>query len=434
MTTADAYLWPWLLGGFVFILSNALLVATELALLRVCLSHFEPELAERLRERPATRKLIDNAESTARLLRTASFLSVSCYALMLIRVTHIVFCRVQEAHNTYLGVGAGIVVMAAGSGLFLLFGVLLPRIIGLRHPEGVLKAGRPVLVIYMPLDKLAVVPMRHLIAWFMRMFGVKDAPGLESLGFEEQIEHSGEGGEPMPIMARKIFRNALQMRGLTVSDVLLPRHQVQWMDIHDSAEVNLKLARDTGHTRFPLCDRDLDRCVGLVHIKDIFRKGVNPRTLDMRKIKREILRLSPDVDVGDALQTLLIRRQHMALVVDEFRGAEGIVTLERLLELLVGEIRDEFDVEEDNIKRMPNGEYSVSGLTPVYELERELDMEFTNKEVSTFGGQITAELGRIPEQGEHLKLDGLEIVVTEVDERRVIRARPHPAANSDNEE
>jgi magnesium and cobalt transporter len=124
----------------------------------------------------------------------------------------------------------------------------------------------------------------------------------------------------------------------------------------------------------------------------------------------------------------------MALVVDEFRGAEGIVTLERLLELLVGDIRDEFDQEEDNIRRMPNGEYSVSGLAPAYEVERALEVEFADREVSTFGGQITAFLGRIPAQGERLKLDGLDVVVTEVDERRVIRARVHPLPKEPEEE
>ena len=423
MTTADASLWPWILGGVAFILSNALLVATELALLRVCLSHFEPELTERLRERPDTRKLIDNAEATARLLRSASFLSVSCYALMLFRISHIVFCRAYDGLGLYAGISASLLTLIVGCSLFLFFGVLLPRVIGLRHPEGVLTNSRQALLIYSPLDRLVVTPMRLLIGRLLKLLGVEDVPGLESLGFEEQIEHSGEGHAPMPVMARRVFRNALQMRGLTVSDVILPRHQVQWMDLNDSVEANLKLARDTGHTRFPICNGDLDRCVGMVHIKDIFRRGMNPRTIDLRRIKRDILRLSPDVSVEDAMHLMLTKRQHMALVVDEFRGAEGIITLERLLELLVGDIRDEFDTEEDNIKRMPNGDFSVSGLTPVYELERTLEMEFQNRGVSTFGGQITAELGRIPTQGEHMKLDGLDVIVTEVDERRVIRAR-----------
>jgi CBS domain containing-hemolysin-like protein len=424
MIAANASLWALAPVGVLLILSNALLVASELALLRVCLSHFEPLLAEKLREEPAIKKLIENAEGTARLLRTSSFLGAGCYALLLFRMAQVAFWRAGGAHaGAFL---ASALILFAGTGLFLFFGILLPRVAGLRHPGTVLRIAGRSLFLYAPLDYAVVRPMRIIISAFMRRMGVKDVPGLESLGFEEQIEHPGEGVEPMSAMARRIFRNALEMRGLVLSDVLLPRHQVQWMDLNDSVEENLRLARETGHTRFPLCIGDLDRCVGLIHIKDVFRRGTGPRGLDLRRLKRDILRLAPETSVEEAMHTLLSGRQHLALVVDEFRGAEGIVTLERLLELLVGDIRDEFDVEEDNIRRMPNGDYSVSGLAPVYEVERALDLEFRNEEVSTFGGQITAELGRIPAQGERLKLDGLDIVVTEVDERRVIRARVRP--------
>lgn len=433
MNPADSSLWPLVLAGVLLIGSNALLVASELALLRACLAHFEPDLAERLREDLPARRLIDNAEGTARLLRAASFLGVGGYGLVLFRETEIVFFRTGAAHGMWVSVVLSALALVAGIALFLFFGVLLPRVAGLRNPEKVLKFAGRTLFLYAPLDYLAVRPMRGIIVRLMSWVGVRDVPGLESLGFEEQLEHPGAGAKPMPVMARTIFTNALEMRGLVVSDVLLPRHQVQWMDLNDSVEANLRLARETGHTRFPLCMGDLDRCVGLIHIKDIFRHGANPRTLDLRRLKREILRIAPETGVEEAMHLLLSQRQHMALVVDEFRGAEGIVTLERLLELLVGDIHDEFDVEEDNIRRMSNGEYSVSGLAPAYEVERALEMEFKNRAVSTFGGQITAELGRIPAKGERLALDGLDIVVTEVDERRVIRARVRPVPPAEEE-
>ncbi len=432
MNAADASLWSLAPVGVLFILSNALLVASELALLRACLAHFEPGLADRLREEPSTRRLLDDAEGTARLLRTASFLGAGCYALVLFRMGYVAYFR-AGGEGLFPLLAAGLL-LACGTGLFLFFGVLLPRVAGLRHPEGTLRLAARALYLYAPLDYLVVKPMRFLVSAFMRRVGVRDVPGLESLGFEEQIEREDSGEDSLPPMARRIFKNALEMRGLVVSDVLLPRHQVQWMDLNDSVEANLRLARETGHTRFPLCIGDLDRCVGLIHIKDVFRRGSGPRGLDLRKLKREILRISPETSVEEAMHTLLSRRQHMALVVDEFRGAEGIVTLERLLELLVGDIRDEFDQEEDNIRRMPNGEYSVAGLAPAYEVERALEMEFADREVSTFGGQITAFLGRIPAQGERLRLDGLDIVVTEVDERRVIRARVHRLPTDPEEE
>ncbi|MBN1403479.1 MAG: HlyC/CorC family transporter [Opitutales bacterium] len=434
MNAADANLLPLFGAGILLMLLNGVLVAAELALLRVCLSHFEPELAERLREREALRSMIDHAESTVRLARSSSLLCVILYAFTLLRAAQVVYVRSEAAWGTYGALAAALCLFAFGYGLYAMCGIILPRALGLKHPAPALGAGRVALFFFAPLRLLVLKPIRALTTALLRMAGVKDLPGLESLGFEEQIEHSNEGSQPMPVMARKIFRNALDMRGLVVSDVLLPRHQVQWMDLNDSPEENMKLARQTGHTRFPLCDGDLDRCVGMVHIKDVFRKVKNQRRVDLPRIKREMLRISPDMSVEEALQLLLGKRQHMALVVDEFRGAEGIITLERLLELLVGDIRDEFDIEEDNIRKTPNGEYNVSGLTPVYELERELDVEFENQDVSSFGGLITAELGRIPEQGEHLVLDGLDVIVTEVDERRVIWARVRKTEEAPEEE
>lgn len=422
MNAFSVSIWPWAVGALLFLLSNALIVAAELALLRVRLSHFDQGLVDRLEERKSTRDFVNHTERTVRTLRSAGFFSVGLFVLSLLKLADSIFFHVHRAWGPLAGDVAGVLTLFLGAGFFLLFGVMLPRVIGLRHPERVLVNSRFILYLFTPLRHLVVDPMRILIRRFLRFFGVRDIPGLDSLAFEEQIE-SDDPDSAMPDMARRIFSNALQMRGLVVSDVLLPRHQVQWMDLGDSIHENMKLARRTGHTRFPLCDGDLDRCVGLVHVKDIFRSGVNPRNLDLRRVRRDILRISPDMSVEDAMQMLLARRQHMALVVDEFRGVEGIVTLERLLELLVGDIKDEFDVEEDNIRPVPNGDLHVSGLTPVYELERRLDMEFSNKDVSTFGGLITSELGRIPVRGERLSLDGLEIVVTEVDERRVIAAR-----------
>ncbi len=434
MNATDASLLPSLAAGLLPMLFNGVLVAAELALLRVCFSHFEPELADKLRARAALRPMMEHAERTVRLARSGSLLCVILYALALLRAADILFDSIEPRLGDYWAGAAAVTFFIVGYALYALFGVLLPRAIGLRHPEGALRVGRLALGLFAPLDWLVLGPVHAIIRRLLKAVGVEEVPGLDSLGLDAKPADGGQDtNQPAPI-AQRILSNALEMRSLVVSDVLLPRHQVQWMDLNDSPEANLKLARDTGHTRFPLCEGDLDRCLGLVHIKDIFRKVRNPRRLDLRRIKRDILRISPDMKVEEALQLLLGKRQHMALVVDEFRGAEGILTLERLLELLVGDIRDEFDVEEDNIRLMPNGEYSVSGLTPVYELERKLDVEFSNQALSSFGGLITAELGRIPASGELLSLDGLEIVVTEVDERRVISARVRKTEPHDEDE
>ena len=143
--------------------------------------------------------------------------------------------------------------------------------------------------------------------------------------------------------------------------------------------------------------------------------------IDFRRIKREMTQVDPQDPVEDALQKLLLSKTHMALVRDEFGGMVGVITMEQVIEELVGEIQDEFDAEETLIDQISHKEYRVSGLAPLRDVEETFGVELENKdEVTTFGGLITVELGRIPKTSESLVLNDLEVRITEVDETRVI--------------
>jgi len=188
--------------------------------------------------------------------------------------------------------------------------------------------------------------------------------------------------------------------------------------------VNLKVMKEAGHTRFPLCHSSLDDCIGILHIKDMFRLSGPLAAVDLVKVKRNVATFELETPLEAALERMLRAKFHMALAVDEFGGIVGVVTFESILEELVGEIQDEFDSEEDQIRalRAPHT-YRVSGLTPIHDLEEALGVEVENDEVSTFGGLITGELGRIPARGDTLSLAGMRITIDEVDERRVIAVR-----------
>jgi CBS domain containing-hemolysin-like protein len=222
--------------------------------------------------------------------------------------------------------------------------------------------------------------------------------------------------------ARSVFQNALCMNELDVSDVLLPRSQVEYLDINEPIEENIRVAMETGHTRFPLCDGDLDNTLGIIHIKDLFRTAKKLSTLDLRHFRRKTLRIPSTESLESALQKLLSNRVHMAIVIDEFGGTVGVLTFEAILEELVGDIHDEFDTEEAWIERLKDGSYKVSGLLPLHDLEETLGIEIDNDEVSTIGGLITQELGRIPVRGEVLELFGFLVRVDEVDPKRIISA------------
>ena len=227
-------------------------------------------------------------------------------------------------------------------------------------------------------------------------------------------------------VVKNIFYNAIKMSKLTVSHLLLPRNQVNCFNLLDPIEKNLEIARKSSHTRFPLIEGDLDKTIGIIHIKDLFRYQGDLKRLNLRNIIHVCIRLKETESVNEALKKLLRQRIHMALVVDEFGGTIGILPLEHILEELVGEIRDEFDAtEEANICLVSENVMRISGLTPLHELEEVLEIQITSKEACTFGGYITATLGRIPEKGEIIKLLGLVIIINEVNEKRIISITIH---------
>lgn len=256
-----------------------------------------------------------------------------------------------------------------------------------------------------------------------RCIGVDVEDELNPLDVDVQIRAMGEDSSQLSGVVRKIVNRTLQMQELVVQDILLPRSQVVICDLDLEIKENLEAMKAAGHTRFPLCRGDLDECLGLIHIKDIFRWREPLSEIDLMKLKRNVAVFPLETPLEEALERMLRAKFHMALAVDEFGGIVGVITLESILEELVGEIQDEFDSEEQQIVTLGNGRrFRISGLTPIHDIEEELEIEIDNQEVSTFGGLITGELGHIPERGEQLSCYGMAITIDDVDDRRVIAA------------
>ncbi len=220
----------------------------------------------------------------------------------------------------------------------------------------------------------------------------------------------------------KILKNALRLQNLDVSDIMLPRSKVVYLDAESAQEENIALAEKTRHTRYPLCKGDLDNCYGIVNIKNIFsRKSAD--SVDLMSICRETLRIKESEKLDTALSKMLKYRLQMALVEDEFGGIIGVITLDAALSELVGKIRDEFDRSQDqSIRVAGKNKYIISGQASLHRVEDFLDVDFDNDEVSTFGGLITFRLGRFPENGERLyfKEQNLRIQVEKVGERAIL--------------
>ena len=224
------------------------------------------------------------------------------------------------------------------------------------------------------------------------------------------------------------------LRTLTVEDVSVPKADIVAVPVDIGREDLVRVFRDSGLSRLPVYERTLDEPVGMVHLKDFaLSHGFNGKggRFSLRKLLRALLYVPPSMPIGVLLQKMQAERRHMALVIDEYGGVDGLVTIEDLIEQVVGEIADEHDTEDDSwwTQETP-GIYLVRAKTPLDEFEREIGLSLTDteevdeEEIDTLGGLVFMLLGRVPVRGELVEHPGGPVFeVIEADPRRVKRLR-----------
>src|SRR5438094_8801880 len=231
------------------------------------------------------------------------------------------------------------------------------------------------------------------------------------------VRESEKSAEVTPL-GRELVFNVLDLRDRVVRDIMTPRGEIVYLDLEDDFETNVKKAIDSRHTRFPLCRENLDNTVGLIHIKELVPMMRDPHP-DLMKIKRELIPLPEMMPLERLLNLFLSKHAHLAMVVDEFGGTVGMVTLENVLEELVGDIQDEFDADKEEFRKINENEFVVDGALGLYELNDVTGLELESADVSTIGGYVTHLLGHLPKQGEQVKIDNYVVTVSQTDGRRV---------------
>lgn len=413
----------WVLGGLALLIFSGALVACEFALVKLRYDPVEADELEELRAHTLIRLIIDRSEHAARVIR---FSKTGCtigfgvlFAVVLWRMGYFEPARGAAPGPIFL------ILLALGLALLFHYVLveLLPRALALRSPQRTLRTTYVIVLLFELVTWPLMALLRLAKSRIYSVIGLNVEDDLNPLDVEVQIRAMGVNTPHVSKVVRSIINRALQMQELSVADVLLPRNQVMIFDLEDTIEENLELARKCGHTRYPLCEGDLDHCHGIIHIKDIFRYRWNVATLDLKRMSRPIVRFEENEPLERVLQSMLRYKVHMSLVQDEFGGVVGVVTLERILEVLVGEIQDEFDAEETPIVRLGAGRYRVSGLTPIHDLEKELELDIGPLDVATVSGMIISELGRIPAERERVSIGPLEFLIREVDETRILSAQ-----------
>ncbi|MBA3830864.1 MAG: HlyC/CorC family transporter [Chthoniobacterales bacterium] len=306
--------------------------------------------------------------------------------------------------------------------LHIVFGELAPKYLAITNPLPVsLRLVRPLSIfhtIFLPFIWL----LNHSSNFFLqKLLRLKPVSGAELAHSEEELRlilDQSEKSDEVSSIGRDILINALDMRQRVVRDIMTPRGEVVYLDLEESFDENVEKALASRHTRFPLCRGHLDNAIGLIHIKELVPLMRDPQP-DLMKIKRELIPVPEMMSLEKLLNLFLVRHAHLAIVVDEYGGTVGMVTMENILEELVGDIQDEFDTERAEFRKINEHEFTVDGTLGLYELRDLAGLELENSDVSTIGGYVTHLLGHLPKQGEQVRIEDYLITVTQTDGRRV---------------
>lgn len=262
-----------------------------------------------------------------------------------------------------------------------------------------------------------------------------DATLRQSLEDVIEEHEAAPQADDLSAVERTMLRNLLSYGELRVDDVTVPRTDIVAFDASGSFDELARLFAEAGHSRLPVYRESLDAVIGMVHVKDVYQHLVRPDPKGpprIDKLLRSVLFVPPSMRVLDLLARMRASRTHMAIVVDEYGGTDGLATIEDLVEQIIGEIEDEHDEAEASLlKRLPNGLYDADARLPLTELEAELKSDFLSEdddsEVDTVGGLIFMLAGRVPVIGESIDHpSGFRFEILDGEPRRVTRVRVHP--------
>jgi magnesium and cobalt transporter len=278
------------------------------------------------------------------------------------------------------------------------------------------------------------------LGWFGRRNRRRNGDGSIRETLEELIEERPNGQVNINADERLLIGNVLSLRDLNAADVMVPRAEIVAFEADAPLEDLIALMTREAHSRVPVYRETLDEVLGLVHIKDVLARAGDKDSFDLSQIIRKVLFVSPTMRVLDLLLQMRLARVHMALVVDEYGGVDGLVTIEDLVEEIVGDIQDEHDAEDVGMIARPDGTILADARTELDAFEAEVGRVLTEEErsedIDTLGGLIFTLVNRVPGRGEIIRHgSGIEFEIIDADPRRIKRVRlrnlPAPPESSD---
>ncbi len=411
---------------------NGFFVATEFALVKVRATQLESDAArghKRARMGLHLARHLDAYLSACQLGITLASLGLGwigepIFADLLqplFKLLHVESEKLQ--HSLSFGIGFSVITF-----LHIVVGEMAPKSLAIRLAQPtVLWIAYPMRWFYLAMYPFIWV-LNESALLILRAIGLEPAHESEGVHSEDELRlvlASSQKQLGASRFSRDIVQNALDLRRRVARDVMRPRNELTVLDTQASIAECLDVAEKSRYSRFPLCeDGDLDRTLGVVHIKDLFAQRLKVRTgAELLPAARKIVYVPETARLEKLLQLLLERKLHLAVVVDEYGGTVGLVTMENIVEELVGQIQDEFDQEKPLLTRSSETTWEAAGALPLHELEELVGVPVRAEDVTTTSGWVTQRLGGFPKVGDTVNVGNCDLRVEEMEGTRVARLR-----------
>jgi len=409
---------------FLLVLLNGFFVAAEFAIVKVRSTQIAPLITKGMKGARIAQHIVghlDSYLSACQLGITIASLGLGWVGEPLVaRLIEPILWQVGITQPAVITTISFVIAFAFITTLHIVFGELAPKSIAIRRPQSTTLLTAPPLPLFFLVFRPFISGLNSAALYFLKLAGFRDVSEAELAHSEEELRMLLSHGRTISNTERSILLRAMELRNRTVREVMVPRTMITFLSTARTLEENIETALEHQFTRYPVCDENLDHVIGMIHLKDLFRlrneKGAGSKLL---AIKKDILFAPETMALERTLNLFLRERVLMAIAVDEYGGTAGLVTLENVLEELVGEIRDEFDNETAMVQRISDQEFMVDGSMPLHDFSRIFEIRPDSKEVVTVSGYIIHLIGHVPEPGATLQVAGWSAIIEAVEGKKV---------------
>ncbi len=308
--------------------------------------------------------------------------------------------------------------------LNIIFGELIPKSIAIQKAQSIALWIAYPLRIFFVVFKPFIKALDSVANFILRVIGITAPSEAEIMHSAEELRLLHAQERNVSGISKAIVINAMDFRRKQARHFLIPRREMVALDIDDPIQQNLDAMRQNKFSRYPIYRESIDNIIGIVHTKDIFKQELNHRSdFTIESVLRDAIFVPETVFLERVLETMLKKKTHLIILIDEYGGTAGLITLEDVLEELVGPIQDEFDKESPEMTKISDDEYLIDGSITTHEVERLFDRELSPKDILSIGGFVADQLGHIPSSGESIIVNGVQLTIEKVEDRAVGEVR-----------